>query len=310
MAEFRTERANMSHPIPTLVIIGSRGQLGRALADLPAPKGWSRLLLARPEIDVADHLSVDAALDKVTRGVVVNATAYTAVDKAESESEAAYAVNRGGARHVALAAARHHLPVIHVSTDFVFDGRKDGAYTEEDPVAPLSVYGASKLAGELALAGANPRHVTLRTAWVFSRHGACFPRAIYKALRSRPEVNVVDDQTGCPTAAEHLADIITTIAPGLLDREQDDPLFGLYHLAGHPVLSRYEFAQAIEAEMRKQGLETGKVVPRKTDPAAPGARRPANSALAVDRFTAAFGIQAPDWRAILPDCVTAYGENA
>lgn len=299
----------MAHPASTLVIVGARGQLGRALAELPAPAGWRRLLLARPEIDVTDPLSVDAALEKVKRGVVVNATAYTAVDKAETESELAYAVNRGGARHVALAAARKDLPVIHVSTDFVFDGRKDGAYAEEDPTAPLSIYGASKLAGEQALAGANPRHVILRTAWVFSRHGACFPRAIYNALSSRPEVAVVDDQVGCPTAAEHLARIVTEIAPRLLDRTQDDPLFGLYHLAGQPVLSRYEFAQAIESEMRKQGRAAGKVVPRKTDPDAPGACRPANSALSSERFTAAFGMDAPDWRDILPGCVASYGTN-
>jgi dTDP-4-dehydrorhamnose reductase len=199
------------------------------------------------------------------------------------------------------------MPVVHVSTDFVFDGKKTGAYVETDPVAPLSVYGASKLAGEEALAGANPRHVILRTAWVFSRHGACFPKAIYNALLARPEVAVVDDQIGCPTAAEHLAEIITAIAPKLLDREQDDPLFGLYHLAGQPVLSRYDFALAIEAEMKKQGLTIGKVAPKKTDPDAPGAQRPANSALAADRFRAVFRLDAPDWRTILPACVTAYG---
>lgn len=300
----------MAEPAPILVICGARGQLGQALAALPPPKGWSRLLLAKPGFDVTDQLSVDAAFDKIERGVVVNAAAYTAVDKAETESDQAFAVNRGGARHVALAAARNDLPVIHVSTDFVFDGRKDGAYVETDPTAPLSVYGASKLAGEQALAGANPRHVTLRTAWVFSRHGACFPRAIYKALLARPEVSVVDDQVGCPTAAEHLAEMISAIAPRLLGRAQDDPLFGLYHLAGQPVLSRCDFARAIEAEMKEQGLKAGAVVPRQTDPDAPGAQRPANSALLSDRFTAAFGIAAPDWRTILPDCVAAYGDIA
>src|ERR1700761_3574493 len=122
----------MSHPVPTLVICGARGQLGRALADLPVLKGWDRLLLAKPDFDVTDPLTVDAALERVKHGVVINATAYTAVDKAETESELAYAVNRGGARHVALAAARNDLPVIHVSTDFVFDGRRDGAYVEDD----------------------------------------------------------------------------------------------------------------------------------------------------------------------------------
>ncbi len=145
---------------------------------------------------------------------------------------------------------------------------------------------------------------------MFSRHGACFPRAIYKALRDKPEVAVVDDQIGCPSAAEHLAGIIAAIAPKLLERKQEDPLFGLYHLAGQPILSRYEFALAIEAEMKKQGLQTGKLVPRKTDPGAPGAKRPANSALSSDRFTAAFGLEAPDWRVLLADCVAAYGETA
>ena len=295
---------------PTLVIVGARGQLGTCLAALPAPKGWDRLLLARPELDVTDSLAVDAALEKVTRGVVINATAYTAVDKAESEPDLAHAVNRSGARHVALSAAKNGLPLIHISTDFVFDGHKRGPYDEEDPVAPLSVYGASKLAGEQALAGANPRHVTLRTAWVFSRHATCFPRTIFRLLRERPEVSVVDDQIGCPTAAEHLAEIITAIAPKLLDRTQDDPLFGLYHLAGQLVLSRFAFAEAIADEMRRQGMTPGKVLPRPTDPHGPGAQRPANSALSSQRFTQAFGIEAPDWRAILADCVKAYRENA
>lgn len=294
----------------TLVIFGARGQLGASLAALPVPAGWKRVLLARPELDVTDPLAVDAALEKVKRGVVINATAYTAVDKAESESEQAHAVNRAGARHIAHSAAKNGLPVIHVSTDFVFDGHKKGPYVEEDPVAPLSVYGASKLAGELALAGANPRHVTLRTAWVFSRHSTCFPRTIFRLLNERPEVSVVEDQIGCPTAAEHLAEIITAIAPKLLDREQNDPLFGLYHLAGQPVLSRYAFAQVIEEEMRRQGMNPGKVLPRLTDPHAPGAQRPANSALSSRRFTAAFGIEAPDWRKIIPDCVKSYRETA
>lgn len=299
----------MSKATPTLVIVGARGQLGTCLAALPTPEGWDRLLLARPELDVTDHLAVDAALEKVTRGVVVNATAYTAVDKAESEPELAHEVNRGGARHIAFSAAKKGLPVIHVSTDFVFDGRKEGPYIEEDPVAPLSVYGASKLAGELAVAAVNRRHVTLRTAWVFSRNANCFPRTIFRLLRDRPEVSVVDDQIGCPSAAEHLAEIITAIAPKLLDRAAEDPLFGLYHLAGQPVLSRFAFAQAIEEEMHRQGMTPGKVLARGTDPAAAGAQRPANSALSAAKFTAAFGIDAPDWRTIIEDCVKTYRET-
>lgn len=300
----------MSKPAPTLVIVGARGQLGRSLAALPVPAGWDKLLLARPELDVTDHLAVDTALEKVKRGVVINAAAYTAVDKAESEPELAQEVNRAGARHVAFSAAKNDLPVIHISTDFVFDGHKDGPYAEEDAVAPLSVYGASKLAGEQAVAGANQRHLILRTAWVFSRHSNCFPRTIFRLLGERPEVSVVEDQTGCPTAAEHLAEIITAIAPSLLDRDRQDRLFGLYHLAGQPALSRFAFAQAVEEEMRRQGMDPGRVVARRTDPAAPGAQRPANSALSSVRFGKAFGIAPPDWRKIIPDCVRDYRETA
>ena len=293
----------------TLVVFGGGGQLGRALTAQPLPAGWKARVLKRFEADVANAAQVEAALAGIEDALVVNASAYTAVDRAETESDVAYAVNRDGPGHVAQAAGRRGLPVIHISTDFVFDGSKTNAYAETDPVSPVSVYGASKLAGEITTAEANPRHVILRTAWVFSGHAGCFPRTIFRLLRERDEVAVVDDQFGCPTSAEQLAAIIMTMAPGLRDAPEGDPRFGMFHLAGQPALSRYDFARAVEAEMRRQDRKCGRVVPRKTDPAAPGARRPANSALDCTLFTARFALAPPDWRDILPACVRAYGEE-
>jgi dTDP-4-dehydrorhamnose reductase len=296
-------------PSGTLIIFGARGQLGRALCDEASRLGWQTITAARPETNITDRLAVDRVLAGVKNGIVVNAAAYTAVDKAEQEQQQAFDVNEVGAANVAAAAFVQGLPVVHISTDFVFDGTKSGEYTEADETNPLSVYGASKLAGEIAVAAANPRHVILRTAWVFSAHGSCFPRTIMGLLQSRDEISVVEDQIGCPTAAEHLSDIILTLAPRLIAQRPQSADFGLYHLGGLPVISRYDFACAIAREGQRQGFKIGRVLPRPTGPALTGAQRPLNSALSSKKFTEHFGINAPDWRKILPVCVRAYGEK-
>jgi len=296
---------------PTLVVLGAFGQVGRALAALPPPPGWRVRLAARPEIDITRRAELDALLQDVQTGLVVNAAAYTKVEQAESEVAAAFAVNRDGAGNAAAAAAARGLPILHISTDFVFDGRKSGAYDETDAPLPLSVYGASKLAGEVAVAAVNPRHLILRTAWVFSAHAACFPRAIFRKLAKQPEVQVVDDEVGCPTAAEHIAEIIVALAPGLAMRAAGDPAFGLFHLGGLPVVSRLIFAEAVAAESRRQGIGlVGNLVPCRSSFFAGGVQRPANSALSSAKFTAIHRLPAPDWRSILPACVKTYGETA
>jgi dTDP-4-dehydrorhamnose reductase len=294
---------------PTLVVLGAAGQLGRALADQPLPPGWHRRAAGRQDVDITDRAALDRLLATVGPGLVVNAAAYTAVDRAEHESDLAFAINRDGAGLVAAAAAAHGLPVLQVSTDFVLAGDRDTPYDEDAAPRPLSVYGASKLAGEQAVAAANRRHVILRTAWVFSPRAACFPRTIFRLLRQQPEVAVVEDQIGNPTAAADLAAAIVTLAPTLIGLAADDPRFGLFHFAGQPALSRYDFARAVAAEAAAQGFAIGRVVPRAGDAAAAGARRPARAVLDMARITARHGILAPDWRPRLSECLRAYGEQ-
>ena len=292
---------------PTLVIYGADGQLGRALAGLPPPAGWAVRLAARPEVDIADAASVERVVAGLSAGLVVNAAAYTAVDKAESEPDIAFAVNAGGAANIADAAGCRGLAMVQLSTDFVFDGTKTGAYDEDDAPNPVSVYGASKLAGEQAVQQRLPRHVVLRTAWVFSADGACFPRTILKLLRQRDEVRVVDDQWGCPTAAEHLAQAILQMAPELAAAPAGDRRFGLFHCCGAPPVSRYGFAQAVAEQAQAQGLAVGRVVPCATDIKAATARRPANSELSCARLTAIHGLPPPPWQTVLPAYVKIYG---
>ncbi|TIT02925.1 MAG: dTDP-4-dehydrorhamnose reductase, partial [Mesorhizobium sp.] len=175
--------------------------------------------------------TVLAALEATRPDVVVSAAAYTAVDQAEDEKDLAFAVNATGAGKVAEAAARLGVPVIHLSTDYVFDGAKDGAYVETDATAPLGVYGASKLAGEEAVAAANPRHIILRTAWVYSPFGRNFVKTMLRLAADRDEIAVVADQWGNPTSALDIADAILHAAPKLID-DRNFAAFGVYHLAG------------------------------------------------------------------------------
>jgi dTDP-4-dehydrorhamnose reductase len=292
-----------------LIVFGANGQLGRALTALAPPAGWRRLAFGEAGADVTDPDAVSAAMSGVDYGVVVNASAYTAVDRAESERALAFKVNGEAPGMIAAEAGRRGLAMVHISTDFVFDGEASAPYSEEDPPNPLSVYGASKLAGELTVADANPRHVVLRTAWLFSAHAACFPRTIVKLLRQRDEVRVVDDQRGCPTPADGLARAILAIAPALAEAPAGDPRFGLFHLCGEEAVSRFAFAQALADEAARQGLKVGRVLPCATDRAAAPARRPANAALSCARIGAVHAVAPLDWRAVLPACVKAYEDE-
>ena len=196
-----------------LYVIGGEGQVARSLREAAALDenivfGYG----ARPEVDLLQPSSIEKALADFRPDVVINPAAYTAVDKAESEPDQAFALNRDGARAAALAAAQQGVPVIHLSTDYVFDGKKQGAYIESDPVAPQGVYGRSKLEGELAVAEANPKHIVLRTSWVYSPFGSNFVRTMLRLAEQRDRLRVVDDQLGCPTYAPDIAGAIIAIA--------------------------------------------------------------------------------------------------
>ena len=263
-----------------ILLTGAGGQLGHAVRRMLTRH--ELLPRTHAELDVAEPFAVAAALAELRAELVLNAAAYTAVDRAEDEPEAAYRVNRDGPRVLAEETARRGIPLLHVSTDYVFDGEKGTPYVESDVTRPLSVYGASKLAGEEEVRRANPRHWIVRTAWLYGPVGANFALSIRAAALREPRLRVVDDQWGSPSYAPHLA--------AALERLIEGDAFGTHHLANAGVASRFEFAAALLAAL---GSGT-KLEPIPTRAWPTRARRPRNTALATERTT---GIALPDWRA-------------
>lgn len=283
-----------------LVLVVGAGQLGTELMRRRWPEGWAPVQRTREHLDITDGAAVLAELRELRPALVVNAAAYTAVDQAESEADLAYAVNRDGPAHLAAACADVGAALVHVSTDYVFDGRKDGAYSESDPVSPLGVYGQSKEAGERAVREALDRALILRTSWVFSAHGRNFVKTMLRLARERQELRVVADQTGCPTGADDLAAAIVHAAELCLS-DDGAGLWGTYHVCGAGPTTWHGFAQAI---VDGQAAATGKhptVVPITTQDYPTPARRPANSVLSTERFSATFGFAPRAWQDSLSD---------
>ncbi|WP_416137035.1 dTDP-4-dehydrorhamnose reductase [Halomonas sp. HK25] len=225
-----------------VLITGANGQVGHELVRL-APEGMEVIGLSSAELDITRGADVQAKVEQYHPGIVINAAAYTAVDRAEQEPERAYAVNDKGVRHLAQAAASAGVPLLHISTDYVFDGNASTAYLEEDTPCPTGVYGASKLAGEQALAEALPRNIILRTSWVFGSHGNNFVKTMLRLGREREELSVVADQYGCPTSAASIARALWALA--VLYRDQGELEWGVYHFAGTPHCTWYDFAEAV-----------------------------------------------------------------
>jgi dTDP-4-dehydrorhamnose reductase len=226
---------------------------------------------------------------------VINAAAYTAVDRAEEELELAHAVNAAAPGAMAEAATARGLPFLHVSTDYVFDGTPGRPWREDDPTGPLGAYGRSKLAGEQAVAAAGGPHVVLRTSWVFSAHGTNFVKTMLRVGAERDTLRVVDDQTGGPTAARAIAEALLAIAEAFAAGRGRS---GVFHFAGAPDISWAGFARAIFAlQAERTGARVPQVVPIPTADYPTPARRPLNSALDCTRIRAAYGIARPDWRA-------------
>jgi dTDP-4-dehydrorhamnose reductase len=293
-----------------IFVIGRGGQIARSLHEAAA--GAPDIVLgcgARPELDLLRPDTVLPEMRAFAPNVVVNAAAYTAVDRAESEPEAALAINRDGAGAVAEAADRLGAPLIHLSTDYVFDGGKSGPYVETDPTNPQSVYGRSKLEGEMAVAAAAGRHVILRTAWVYAPFGANFVRTMLRLGAERERLSVVDDQVGCPTYAPDVAGGILSIARQITAGWRGEHR-GVTHLAGPDALSWCAFARRIIAETAKHG---GRCTPVDAIAAADyptPARRPANSRLATDRLAAVFGMRLPPLDQSLAACLARLREIA
>ena len=278
-----------------LLVTGSKGQLVTALLERSAADGIDIVPLGRPQLDLAEPATIGPAIAATKPDAIISAAAYTAVDKAQSERELAFAVNATGAGAVAAAAAQLDVPVIHISTDYVFNGASPRPYRETDATAPLGIYGASKLAGEQAVAVATPNHAILRTAWVYSPFGANFLKTMLRLAAERPEINVVNDQLGNPTAALDLADAILRVAGNLL-ANSDPALRGVFHCAGTGEASWADFATAIMATSRSLGGPFANIHPIPTSAYPTPAPRPANSRLDCGKLRATHGVVMPTWQ--------------
>lgn len=275
-----------------ILVFGGNGQLGQDLVRAAAATQVPLAALTRAQIDIADEPAVRGAIAQHQPALVVNAAAYTKVDMAEKEPEAAHAANATGPGILARACAVLNIPLVHVSTDYVFDGSKPGAYVESDPIAPLGVYGASKAAGEAAVRERLREHVIVRTAWVYGEFGHNFLKTMLRLAASRDELRVVADQRGCPTSSADLARAILAIAPRLIARED---VFGTYHFAGAGVTTWHGFAERIVAAQAPLTGRNPKVTAITTAEYPTPARRPANSELDSAKFARVFGVRARSW---------------
>ncbi|MBF0341231.1 MAG: dTDP-4-dehydrorhamnose reductase [Magnetococcales bacterium] len=278
-----------------LLLTGAQGQVGQEITALARAQGWELLAMDRATLDITQADRVREAIGGFMPRLVINAAAYTAVDLAESQTETAFAVNRDGTRHLAQSCAVANIPLLHLSTDYVFDGAKSTPYVENDPVSPLGVYGESKWAGEEALRANLSRHLIIRVSWVFGRHGKNFVKTILRLARERETIGVVADQRGGPTAAPDIAAMLLTLA-----RQATDPAFdawGTYHYRGDPPVSWHQFATTIVSEARQHTpLPLREIRAITTAEYPTPAKRPANSILDCQRMRSVLGIPLPDWR--------------
>jgi dTDP-4-dehydrorhamnose reductase len=284
----------MSADRALVLIIGCRGQVGRELMAVRLPAGVARLGLGHADLDITDRDTVRRLVERCRPALIVNAAGYTAVDRAESEPAAAFAVNADGPAHLAEAAAVVGSALVHLSTDYVFDGAKAGAYTEDDPIGPLGVYGASKAAGEQAVRERLERHVILRTSWVFGTHGTNFVRTMLRLGRERDRLQVVADQRGCPTGAADIARAIFGIARQLLIERRGDA-WGTCHFAGRGSTTWYGFAEAIFERAQACWGRRPEAAPITTADYPTPARRPASSVLDCTRFERTFALPRRLW---------------
>ena len=286
-----------------LVVTGREGQLARALVERAPIAGVEVVRLARPEVDLLAPDLVARAIEATRGEVVVNAAAYTAVDKAEAEPDLAMRVNGEGGGRRRRGGGRTGRPVVQISTDYVFDGALDRPYREDDSVGPVSVYGRSKLAGEIAVAAANARHVIARTAWVYSPFGRNFLKTMLRLGLTRDEVGVVADQWGAPTSALDLADALIAMARRLVAEPDNARLYGAFHATGSLYTNWAGFAAAIFAEAAMLGRRPVAVTPISTAQYPTPAARPANSRLDAGKLHRVYGLALPEWRSSTQDCV-------
>lgn len=283
-----------------ILLTGGSGQVGTELQRL-APLGMRIVAPGRDQLDIADSTRVASVMASHRWAAAINAAAYTAVDHAERNITEAWRVNALGPAILAEITARAGVPLIQLSTDYVFDGRKTSPYSEDDPVAPLSVYGASKEGGEQAVRTGNPRHIILRTAWVISPHGKNFVKTMLHLATVRPVLGVVDDQRGCPTSATDIAHALLAITRRLID-DSNAPT-GIYHFVNDGEASWCELARAIFAASAARGRSVPTVNAINSNEYPSVAKRPANSRLSTSRLRRDFDITPRHWQPAVEDIV-------
>jgi dTDP-4-dehydrorhamnose reductase len=282
-----------------ILVTGAGGQLGTALASVLRPEDMDVFCVSREKLDISDEAAVGAAIGARVWACVINCAAYTKVDAAEDDPAAAWQANALGPAILAKATRQACIPLIHISTDYVFDGSLQRPYRPSDPVCPANAYGRSKAAGEEAVRVENPRHVIVRTSWVVSPTGANFAKTMINLARQRSKISVVNDQFGRPTSALDLALAVQRIAASA--EADPDGTWGTYHFANDGRLSWYDLAVAIMAGVRRRGAPAAEIVPIPTADYLTKARRPANSILCTADYTRVFGEQPRRWEPALEE---------
>lgn len=286
-----------------ILIFGKCGQLAWELGLQKPKQGYRVVSVDLPDVDITDGQQVESTFACHVPDMVINASAYTNVDGAEADRETAYAVNAQGPAVIAGFCRDRNIPFIHISTDFVFNGRANRPYTEADPVDPLGVYGKSKAEGERLTRQCTEKHIIIRTSWLYSVNGHNFVKTMLRIGRERDIIKVVSDQKGCPTCARDLAEAIWQIVEQI--RESINAPWGTYHYCGQGVVSWYEFAEAIFDISEELGIENRpSVKPISTVQFPTTARRPAYSALDCSRIETRFGISTRPWRQSLKKTLT------
>ncbi|NHO16511.1 dTDP-4-dehydrorhamnose reductase [Acetobacter peroxydans] len=275
-----------------LLVVGKNGQLATSLGKL-GPEGLLRI--GRPDLDLDQPDTLEKACDAVQPTAIINAAAWTAVDLAENEPEAATRANRDSPQKLAAFCAKSKIPFIHISTDYVFDGKKGAPYVESDPVSPLTVYGRTKAEGEQAVMAVNPSSIILRTSWVYSALGKNFVRTIVQAGARTSSLRVVEDQKGCPTSSDDLARAILDILKTLEKADRKDIYAGIYHACGTGAATWYELATHVLREATLYGLPMPEIIPITTQDWPTPALRPADTRLDTHKLQQVFGITLPHW---------------
>ncbi|MFC3164851.1 dTDP-4-dehydrorhamnose reductase [Ciceribacter thiooxidans] len=291
-----------------ILVTGVTGQVGHELSRYDWPEEVEIVAASRHDLDLADPGAIESYIAAGRFDAVINPAAYTAVDRAEADPVTAWKVNALAPAAMAAATHKAGIPLICVSTDYVFDGTKADAYDEEDPISPVGVYGASKAAGELAVRTGNPRHVILRTSWVFSSHGANFVKTMLRLAADRPHLRVVDDQRGCPTSARDIAAVLAKITLRLIADAQAPT--GTYHFSNAEPTTWCGFAKEIFRQAESFGYRVPDVEAIATTEYPTPARRPANSVLDPTKIERDFAVVPRPWRKALAEVLSDLAHGA